>query len=315
MVSLIKLCVSLFKKEKIVQVRRLPPRKVLRAHQLGLTFAIVFSLMIISFNFNATSLFVTILSILIFAFGTYWGGTFVILASLYLIFFLLAHKIYGWDPNGFFGIFNLMTLWYIGGYSFGAILALLYNDLVYIHLFSACEDNIKTIFAYKDDQILNIIKSPKSEQLTVQPHELKSSNMLYDYKLEKIPEHPYTIAFVANPQILQRKKTPNEKDMYLVDPIIENKKLFYRSVDKALSAFEQNEVLGRPEIWSRIRIITLFDETLKNENGAQVSLVMPSQEIPEIDGVSVENLLYPTTQMYNNYTNMLRKDKKHQRMT
>ena len=43
---------------------------------------------------------------------------------------------------------------------------------------------------------------------------------------------------------------------------MKNLDFFLRSVVRALESFHNNEVLGRPEIWSRVRIVTVFDENI-----------------------------------------------------
>ena len=302
MVSLISIILNLFGKRNIIQIRRLPPIKVLRAHQLGLTLALFCAILAIILNFTSLftglPLYISLLFIVIFALGTIMGSPFIIIVALYLLFY-----------DGTAGIWATLytTLkWYIAGYVFGAILAILYNDLVFLYTITFGKRDIKIAFFFNPDKKFNIIKSPcKNEQ-----HEgftkYDLDRKLYNYKLKSEPEHPYTIVFAANPCIWNEEKKKYEKD-----PIIDNLDLFLSSVDRALFSFEQDEVLGRPEIWSRVRIVTFFDGDLadvdltKKSNAERLALVEPFKNIPEIDGKVAENLLAPGNQMWENYKDML----------
>ena len=124
----------------------------------------------------------------------------------------------------------------------------------------------------------------------------------YNYR-EVTKDYPYTIAFVANPKIQLEKDGP-----YFRDPIMDDPKLFYRSVDKALASFEQNEVLSRPKIWSQVQVLTIFDEDYAKEDvdGESCALVGWSPAV-EIGGSISENLLDPVTELRDNYRNMLLK--------
>ncbi|GEM_PF-1494167 len=140
----------------------------------------------------------------------------------------------------------------------------------------------------------------KAEPLLEKYLQLKEQK-LYDYQLEAPPECPYTIAFVANPFIRKRLNSAKEngaKDEFVLDPIIRDRDLFLRYVDLALSAFDRNEVLGRPEIWSRVRIITIFDADLAktdkknlNQKGQEWGLLEEFQQFAQQDGTELNNLL------------------------
>ena len=78
-----------------------------------------------------------------------------------------------------------------------------------------------------------------------------------NYHLPDPPMYAYTIAFVANPFIM-----PEDGKPYL-DPIMKDIDLFIRTVDRALRSFESNEILGKADIWSRIRVVTYFEDRLK----------------------------------------------------
>ena len=125
---------------------------------------------------------------------------------------------------------------------------------------------------------------------------------LYSYP-EDPPAYPYTIAFVANPSV---RVGSGDSASYLKDPIIENRHLFINSIHKALEVFESNEVLGRPEIWPRVRIVALFDESLASRSDATDYAMV--QEYPHglrTDDRIAENLLDPLTSMKDVYERML----------
>ncbi len=125
---------------------------------------------------------------------------------------------------------------------------------------------------------------------------------LYTYPSDP-PPHPYTIAFVANPYVRVGK---GESVEYVKDPIIENQRLFLNSLHQALEVFERNEVLGRPEIWPRIRIVALFDGSLATRNDGKDYAML--QEYPHgvrTDDTIAENLLDPMTSMKDTYERML----------
>jgi len=138
---------------------------------------------------------------------------------------------------------------------------------------------------------------------------------LYDFKIDKLPQ-PYTIVFVANPFILKRMKPigedvseddlkkaieahRNNPDNYELDPIIRDPDLFYYSVDRALRSFENDEVLGNSEIWSRVRIITMFDKELssKANEANKHALLEEFQGNLRIDGETPLNLIDPLPDM------------------
>jgi hypothetical protein len=158
----------------------------------------------------------------------------------------------------------------------------------------------------------------KAEPLLEKYFQFKQQK-LYNYQLEALPPCPYTIAFVANPFIRKRLKSTEEngandskKEEYVLDPIICDRDLFLRYVDLALSAFDRNEVLGRPEIWSRVRIITIFDADLAktekknlNQQGQEWGLLEEFQQFAQQDGVELNNLLDCRREMLANFARML----------
>jgi len=300
MISLIKMILNLFKRDKEIKIRRLPPRKVMRYHQLGLTFGLLCAFLAIvinySTNFAGFPWYIPVLLWLIFLVGSCLGGLFLVAVVVFVLFW---HNL-----TGIWEVLLLISKWYLGGYLFGAIFAILYNDLVFLHLLLFDKQNIKTVFSFDTSQKINIIKSPHEDEITVP---IDRSERLYDFKLDnlKLPKAPYTIAFIANPQILCHDKDPKKKGVYEIDPIINQLDLFLRSVDRALASFERNEVLGCPEIWPYVRIITIFDESLKTMDGEKCCLVQsPSSDI-EIDSVVAENLLLPDERMFENYQKII----------
>lgn len=321
MVSLVSIVVNLFREGRPVQVRRMPPRKVLRAHLLGLSNGLFAALLVIVFwmIFNDLCLVVEefcevfIDSTLIFKDPADLNGLSWIFIALYVIIFALGSRSLG----AFFVIFIAlnaifadisrtsspewwlwvtMSQWYIAGYLFGAIFATLYNDLVFLHLITIRRDLVKIAFAFDPAKILNIIKSPIKDEVTV-PVDRK--RRLYDYKPDPVPDHPYTIAFIANPNVLHR-------DNSLVhDPIIDNLELFLRSVDRALFSLETDEVLGRPEIWSRVRVVVIFDPYLADRCASNYTMLQASRDGAVLDGEAAENLLDPREEMSAIYKDIL----------
>lgn len=314
MVSLISIIFNLLKPNKIIKIRRLPPRKILNAHLLGLTIGLISTFVAIpSYLSNpAYSTFspsyILLLFILLFLFGTFLGGIFVLVIGLLL---LLPHFTgVNWEA------FYYMSYWYIGGYIFGAIFAILYDDFAFLHTITFGKKDVKVVFIFDRKRKFNIIKSPCQFQAKspcnceVEEHEdlrkLDPDRKLYNYNLEFEPCHPYTIAFVANPCIWNEKKKKYEKDR-----IIDNLDLFLRSVNNALHSFEQDEVLGRSEIWSRVRVVAFFDYDLadvdlnKKDIGDRIALVEPFTKTIAFDGKVAENLLSPREDMWRNYQNML----------
>jgi len=93
-----------------------------------------------------------------------------------------------------------------------------------------------------------------------------------------------TDAGIAAAQVMQTqskiRQIIHDKDaeLYNEDPIIRNRDLFMKGVDDALRSFEENEVMGRPEIWSRVRVLTVFDESLVNKEGYKSGLLQQYQE-------------------------------------
>ena len=393
-------------KPNIIVIRRFPPRKILRGHQLGLTIGLISVLALIYFNYStmfSTPLpFTAPLVVFVFVAGTLFSNPFVIIVGMFLLFHLLI-----FSPSA--QLWNALyetSRCYILGYAFGALLATLYNDLVYIQLRLLRRELVKFSFAFDVNKKINIIKSPDEREetallqvlkpfiyytqrikhnekpeksvekvisLITRTYELITENEFlpdltdlfhhfeeigiskeisfdqkltelrnllldtnvsnrdeniayieknmeplvekylklksrkhYNYRNDKFSKHPYTIAFVANPQVLKYQKSAQNAENYIGDPIIKNIKIFLNSIDNALFSFETNEVIGRPEIWFQIRIIAIFDEKLATESGVDYALVQPFPEQVAFDGVVASNLLFPLDKMWENYQKILR---------
>jgi hypothetical protein len=149
------------KKDNIIIVRRFPPRKVLRAHQLGLTFALLLALLIICVNyptvFSNVPWYSSPFIALLFIMGTLFAGPFVFIVGAFLILILILKSS---DAANVWGALNYIAQYYFYGYAFGAILATLYNDLVLAHLLLFNKKLVKIAFAFDISKKFNIIKSP-----------------------------------------------------------------------------------------------------------------------------------------------------------
>ena len=388
-------------KSNIIVIRRFPSRKILRGHQLGLTIGLI---AILSLNystiFSLPISFNVLLMVCVFVAGTLFCNPFIIIVGIIFLFL----KLIPWTQPG--SALYETTRWYLLGYAFGAILATLYNDLVYIQLRLLMKELVKISFAFDVNKKINILKSPDEREETALLQVLKpliyhtqliknneeleksvekvislvtrtyeriakdeflpdvtelfhhlekigisnensfdqkmdqlrnvlldtnatkrnkkidyieknidplvekylklKSRKYYNYRTDKFSKHPYTIAFVANPQVLKYQTSAQDAGNYIGDPIISNIKIFLNSIDNALFSFETNEVLGRPEIWSQIRIIAIFDEKLATESGVDYALVQPYPEQVAFDGIVASNLLFPLDNMWKNYKNILK---------
>ncbi len=355
------------KPSDIVVVRRLPSRKVLQAHLLGLTFALLVALLFLCFNYISLTLelpwYAPLLIGLVIIAGTYFGGPFVFIVLLLQLTILVLNPTAGllWYVPLLIGLiilagaiiggpfvlivvllqFAILVLspktgelikammplaqWYLVGYAFGFVFAILYNDLIYLYLITFCKDRVKIAFAFDFDKKINIIKSPRQkEELAFQRlldrktdkqkerfRRRKAYNYDIDYPDDK---NPYTIVFVANPWILKNNEDKvkheefiKEANNYDPDPIMKNRELFLQSIDRALYSFQRDEVLGRHEIWSRVRIVAIFDKSLAkpNASGVDFGMLQPYPNILEIDGEIAENLLDPMEEMQKNFQSIV----------
>lgn len=409
------------KQGDIIKIYRMPPKTVLRAHLLGLTIAlsfVIFTLISgirfpegIKFTYHiedclkvfhcfelniGTDIYASgpelILLLFLFLIGTYIGGPFVII----VVFIYIISTIIDFD---FLRLNNFLFLskWYLLGYSFGAILGLLYNDIVFLHTRFFLSKFIKISLAAFRKKDFNVIKSPDEFEefamlesihpILYYAHLIKENNnpprnadkiiehineaidlmsqtdisnltnflpgsgnltirlnkflttlsnaipasltnlqdnieplvekylnlkneKLFNYKIGPRPRKPYTIVFVANPYFCKKfqpgqpldqdeftaavQNHRNDPSSYIPDPIMEDKDLFYRNVDRALLSFQSDEVLGNLEIWSRIRIITIFSEELNNvEDPSRFGLVEAMQDRYVLGNRLIENISVP----------------------
>ena len=325
MISIINFLLSLVWKPKIIQVRRLPIVKSLRAHSSGLTLGFFLILLHVFFNVNLSTLLLHVGILLWFMLVTYFGGLLFILSILVTI-------ILYFFPSAITSLPLENASWFFTGYLTGAILAICYNDLVYLFIQIFEKDRIKIVFAYDTGKKVNAIKCPIEEdehafkEIFASKPKLKDQK-LYKYKNLRIPNRPYTIVFAANPKILERllieddipKKERikkliehrSQEGSYVTDPIINDREIFLRSVEKGLFSFDHNEIMGRPEIWGQIRVITVFDESLNNQSGVEYGLVGEFQEdiyTSESPEESIDNnLLDPLKEMDKNLANTLQR--------
>ncbi len=283
MINLIRIVSNFFFRNEIIKVYRFPTAKRFRAHLLGLTSALFFSLLYLVFNyspiFSNQPWFIPVLTFLILITGTcFCWWTF-----LFILFILQITRIQI-DPQ--------IVQLYFWSYLSGALFAIIYNDLVYLYLWLFEKNAIKIVFAMDPRKKINIIKSPKINEETVA---LVPTKGLYDFeKSDAADFHPYTIVFWAN-KIFHDKTVKK----YRADPISRDLTLFLRSVEKALMVFEKNEVLGRPEIWSNIRIITIFEGTEVATEG-EMNFYAQSAKF-KADGEPIENLITPAEDLGTKY--------------
>jgi len=309
MVSITLFIVSLYRRlrpEQIIQIRRVPPTKNLRAHLLGLTSGLLFITGNLCFNLTLAHFYQSFFVFLWFALMTYFAGAFIFLTLLFCLLLLLVGT-----PAGFLSMFMNAGHWYFLGYCFGAGFAIFYNDLLFLFCRAFEKEKVKIAFAYDTRRHINIIKSPIATQehalheLLARKPRLKD-RLLYDYHLKNIPAHPYTIAFVANPKIRKRGGEEEREAGYEPDPIARDRNLFLRAVDRALFSLETDPVIGRPEIWSRMRVVTIFNPVLAAASGPKYGLLEEFQEELLQDGVPVENnMLDPMRRMFDNFENIL----------
>jgi hypothetical protein len=282
MVSLIRILLIRFS-GGIIKYWFMPRYNTLRAHLLGLTLAFLIVLLhqgLFVFNFeyfeegydwiiqvDVENLYAEyailhiILIILWFGLVTYYFGIWALLTLVLLLYLWISPP-----EQAFWMSFKLSAWWYIAGYLFGIIMATLYNDILYLYMLIFRKKDRKLIFAYDPQKKLNIIKSPITAE-EVQVPDVRKEDRLYNFYNINL-RRPYTIAFIANPcyKPTDTKDTASTADAIdpRQDPIIKNLDLFLRSVVRALESFHNNEVLGRPEIWSRVRVITIFDKEFGN---------------------------------------------------
>lgn len=296
MVSIFRM---LFSHNNLVEVYRVPPTKSLRAHVLGQTLGLLFLAGHLGCTLTSANATVSLLIFLWFIIATYFGGLLMAVTLLSGVCVILAPG----SANGFL----LSCHWYTLGYLFGGLFALLYNDLLYLFMRCFERKKMKLAFVYDKSCEVNIIKSPiPGEEVAMDEvfatNDKLHERRLYKYHLHTPPVQPYTIAFVANPKIRGFGLNEGQASSYENDPIICDRDLFYRTVDRAMFSLETDPVIGRPEIWSRVRVVTVFNPKMKEQSGPQVGLVEAMQtEIYDSAGKKLDNnLLDPMLRLFPN---------------
>ncbi len=164
----------------------------------------------------------------------------------------LTHLVFA--PRAEIKLFLLLG-WFVIGYLFGFIFGQLYNYFVFLYLKILHPEWMKLWFYYDPNREVNIIKTPIPDSdwdAATRGLYQNSRFKVFDHQPYPNMKNPYTIVFVANP-LLKTTKRGIE-----VDPIMSDVNLFLRAVERALFSFEFNhEVIGHPDIWSKIRIITI----------------------------------------------------------
>ncbi len=288
---------------RITVIRRLPAAKSLDVHLLGLAAAVTGVLMASAIAYQTTlltQLWVTLFWIGLILLGVLFGsGITTLLAVITFLILTLA---------GGSSVLFILLRGYVLGYAFGAVFAILYNDLVYLYLRIFERRLTKIAFAVYDDREVNIIKSPiQEEERALRELAPPRAELLYDYEIAHPPAAPYTILFVANPFIRRRKAQQADPDVFAADPILDDRELFLNSVNRALRSFEDNEALGHPEIWSRVRVVVIFDDSLKTEAASDWALIEELQIPFVINDETIENILDPLPQMTARVSNLLQR--------
>ncbi len=393
MISLIRIIISfiqvrLNRPEDIILVRRIPATKGLRAHLHGLTMGLAFVSLNLVFPLNTVDLLSRLCLWLGFALATYFSSFLFILTVILFVLSLFLSLFMSLPGGGFLSQLLVNAHWYFLGYIFGGLLALFYNDLVFLYVNIFEKDKIKVAFAYDPNRRINIIKSPYERQeitmlevlkpilfyikeiennpgdhrrrrecadtlinfvqkaydvmpetdrgllrriLTARypvpdfPGKLEAlrdeldsgipaalqmvereieplverylnlkARKLYNYKLVTAPAQAYTLVLVANPHIRKRGLPEDDPLSYEKDPLIDDLRLFLRSADRVLYSLESDEVIGRPEIWSRIRVVTVFNPEVVKDSPELFGLAQEFQETVIIDGTPIDhNIIEP----------------------
>jgi len=154
--------------------------------------------------------------------------------------------------------FFLLLDWFLIGYLFGILFALFYNALVFLYLKIFYPEFVELWFYCDPAKQVNIIKTPIPDRDWDPPTQRlykEAEFKVFDFQPydKDIMKNPYTIVFVANPLIESRGSDVPQRD-----PIMDNDNLFLKAIERALFNFEYNHgVIGSPDIWSKIRIVTI----------------------------------------------------------
>ena len=299
----------------IKKICRLPHTHILYTHILGLSLGILPVIVLTFSRFYTADWLFGLCSFLLFALASYYSGGLLALISAILFFMPVS-------ITGLIGQFLILFKWHFVFYAAGVIFGTTYNFLLFTYIRYFNKRILKISFAYNWDDKFNIIKSPKLDEAVKITSE-EGIEPLYNYSVDPEPQNPYTILFVANPKICSRlefttafsnrddfdKKVDEHRknsNNYLDDPIIKNKKLFYRTVDRAMRSFENDEVFGRPANWSCVRLLTIFDEEVADIvdqthfagwNGKSFGFAEAYQANVGKADIVLENLMVPLADM------------------
>ena len=216
--------------------------------------------------------------------------------------------------NPVFILLHKLNFSFFLAYLGGAVFAVIYNDLIYLFRSWFEKKKIKICFIFDPNQKINIIKSPVEGEALIDDETnekiaklTNKHSKLYDFDPLPEPARPYTIVFVANSKILVRNSDEDAPDRYIPDPIMENPGLFLYAVNQALVSFERDEIMGQPAIWSRIRVVAIFDPQLAEQDGGKYGMLREFPEDRYLDD-SMEpidnNLLSPRYDMADNLQNI-----------
>lgn len=152
--------------------------------------------------------------------------------------FTLIYPFYGLT---IWGLLSGIIFGFISGYLFGFLVGFFY--ILFVRKIVESDNHKDPVFDFVPGETINVLQ-------------------------EGHGDNPYTIVFVANPLIaeLEPKDDPDDEEeddrfkIEQVDPIIKNRDLFFRTVIRCLHALANNELLKIPHIFSRLRIVTVFDD-------------------------------------------------------
>lgn len=142
----------------------------------------------------------------------------------------LFQVIYPWYNPTLLGLIPGLFWGFVNGYLLGFFIGYIYMLLIRLKV----EKVQDFIFEVDVDEPINIIQEGNGDK-------------------------PFTIVFVANP-LIKRADGAHFDD----DPIVNDSDLFYKVVTRCLRSFVNNELLRLPEIFPRLKLITVFDTSRRN---------------------------------------------------
>ncbi|MEK7728761.1 MAG: hypothetical protein AAB354_10140, partial [candidate division KSB1 bacterium] len=122
MIGLIKFVLSFFSSDPLIVVRRMPSAEILRAHLYGLTFGLLLAGLNLILDFSTSNLATSFLLLLCFFLVTRSSGLFFI--ATVVTFFVLRMQSPAENTLAYVVMNNCQ--WYLLGYLFGGVFALLY---------------------------------------------------------------------------------------------------------------------------------------------------------------------------------------------